>query len=145
MMAQKLLVIDDQKGVARVVGLVGAELGYETRIETRPEEAAETFITFQPDVVVLDMIMPEKDGIDVLQELLVVGSAFRLVLTSGFSTGYLQLAEQVARMHGMTGVTVLRKPFRRDDLRSALRPEWPVIPAEPRSAVPAGWHRLAAV
>lgn len=144
-MAQKLLIIDDQKGVARVVELAAAELGYETRIETRPEEAAEAFIAFRPDVVMLDMIMPEKDGIDVLQELLLIGSPFRLILTSGFSTGYLQLAEQVARFHGKTGVTVLRKPFRRNDLRSALRPEWSVISVRPRSAAPAGWQGFAVV
>jgi two-component system response regulator MtrA len=120
-MNKKLLIIDDQKGVAKVVGLIATTLGYETRVLTSPIRAVDVFLDFHPDVVILDMIMPEKDGIDVLNEILLTGFQPRIVLTSGFSEGYLRLAEGVARFHANDDVAVLRKPFRRDELVAVLQ------------------------
>ena len=73
------------------------------------------------DVLMLDMIMPEKDGIDVLNEVLLTGIPVKVVLTSGFSESYLRLAEGVARFHDNPNVSVLRKPFRREELMQLLR------------------------
>jgi CheY-like chemotaxis protein len=120
-MNKKLLVIDDQQGVAKVVGLIATTLGYETRVLTCPMRAIDVFIDFHPDVVILDMIMPEKDGIDVLNEILLTGLQARIILTSGFSDSYLRLAEGVARFHANDDIAVLRKPFRRDDLVAVLQ------------------------
>lgn len=120
-MSKKLLVIDDQQGVAKVVGLIASALGYETRLLTCPTRAIDVFIDFNPDVVILDMIMPEKDGIDVLNEILLTGMHPRIVLTSGFSDGYLRLAQGVARFHANDDIAVLRKPFRRDELVAVLQ------------------------
>lgn len=120
-MTKKLLIIDDQQGVARVIGLVAAGLGYETRALTCPTQAVDAFIDFRPDVVILDMIMPGKDGIDVLNEILLTGFQSRIVLTSGFSDSYLRLAEGVARFHANDDIAVLRKPFRRHELVALLQ------------------------
>ena len=84
-------------------------------------QATETFIAFKPDIVILDMIMPEKDGIDVLNEILLTGIPVKVVLTSGFSESYLRLAEGVAKFHENPNVSILRKPFRRDELINLLR------------------------
>jgi two-component system, OmpR family, response regulator ResD len=120
-MNKKLLIIDDQQGVAKVVALIAAALGYETRVLTSSVRAIDVFIDFHPDVVILDMIMPEKDGIDVLNEILLTGLQPRIVLTSGFSDGYLRLAEGVARFHANDDIAVLRKPFRREELVAVLQ------------------------
>ena len=69
----------------------------------------------------LDMIMPEKDGIDVLNEILLTGIPVKVILTSGFSDSYLRLAEGVARFHDNEDVSVLRKPFRREELITLLQ------------------------
>jgi len=128
-MTKKLLVVDDQEGVARVVSRIGSELGYQSKILTNPAHAVDVFLDYQPDIVLLDMIMPEKDGIDVLNEMMLTGLAARIVLTSGLSNAYLKLAEQLARFHERTNVSILRKPFRRTELLALL--------SEPAVAVPA--------
>jgi CheY-like chemotaxis protein len=120
-MQKKLLIIDDQAGMACVVGMLAAQLGFDVRTTSDPAAATGMFIAFRPDVVILDMIMPEKDGIDVLHEILLTGFPVRIVLTSGLSESYLRLAEGVARFHGMTDVRTLRKPFRKHDLSAALQ------------------------
>jgi CheY-like chemotaxis protein len=120
-MAKKLLVIDDQAGITKVVEMIARQLGITTRTLNNSSQATETFIAFKPDILILDMIMPEKDGIDVLNEVLLTGIPVKVVLTSGFSDSYLRLAEGVAKFHDNPDVSVLRKPFRRDELVELLR------------------------
>ena len=119
-MAKKLLVIDDQTGITKVVEMIARQLGLSVRSLNSSAEATETFIEFRPDVLLLDMIMPEKDGIDVLNEILLTGIPVKVVLTSGFSDSYLRLAEGLAKFHDNDNVTILRKPFRREELVKVL-------------------------
>ena len=119
-MATKLLVVDDQSGITRVVEMIARQLGLNVRTLNSSAQATETFITFKPDILMLDMIMPEKDGIDVLNEILLTGYPVKIVLTSGFSDSYLRLAEGVAKFHENPNVSVLRKPFRREELMDLL-------------------------
>ena len=72
-MAKKLLVIDDQTGITKVVEMIARQLGLNARSLNSSAQATETFIAFRPDILMLDMIMPEKDGIDVLNEVLLTG------------------------------------------------------------------------
>jgi two-component system response regulator MtrA len=104
-----------------VVGLIASAIGYETRVLTSPMGAIDVFIDFNPDVVILDMIMPGKDGIDVLNEILLTGSQPRIILTSGFSDGYLRLAKGIAQFHANDDIAVLREPFRRHELVAMLQ------------------------
>jgi two-component system response regulator YcbB len=119
-MAKKLLVIDDQTGITKVVELIAKQLGLNARSVNSPSQAIDVFLAFKPHVVMLDMIMPEKDGIDVLNEILLTGHPVKIVLTSGFSESYLRLAEGVAKFHENPNVSILRKPFRREELIKLL-------------------------
>jgi two-component system OmpR family response regulator len=120
-MAKKLLVIDDQTGITKVVELIARQLGLDVRSVNSSAQATETFIEFKPDVLMLDMIMPEKDGIDVLNEVLLTGIPVKIILTSGFSDAYLRLAAGVAKFHDNENVSILRKPFRREELVALLK------------------------
>ncbi|WP_428487601.1 response regulator [Rhodopila sp.] len=112
--------IDDQASITKVVGLVASTIGLEVETVNDPLQALDAFIKFRPDIVILDMIMPEKDGVDVLNEVLLTGIHTQIILTSGFSEAYLRLAEGVARFHDNDAIHVLKKPFRRDELVSKL-------------------------
>jgi DNA-binding NtrC family response regulator len=120
-MPKKLLVIDDQTGITKVVEMIARQLGLDARSLNSSAQATEVFIAFKPDILMIDMIMPEKDGIDVLNEILLTGIPTRVVLTSGFSNAYLRLAEGVAKFHDSNQVSVLKKPFRREELMNLLK------------------------
>ncbi len=75
------------------------------------------------------MIMPEKDGIDVLDERLLTGQPARLIVMSGYGDAYPRLAQGVATFHGSKPVVVLRKPFRREELETLLRSVLGIDPA----------------
>jgi DNA-binding NtrC family response regulator len=120
-MTQKLLVIDDQAGINAIVARVAAGIGLETMTVRESSKATEAFLSFAPDIVLLDMIMPEKDGIDVLNEMMAAGLPARFIVMSGYGEAYVRLAQGVAAFHGAEALPVLRKPFRRDDLEALLR------------------------
>lgn len=119
-MAKKLLVIDDEPGIIKVIEMAARQLGWETQSLSDSVGAAETFIKFKPDLLLLDMIMPLKDGIDVLHEILSSQIPVKVVLTSGYGDSYLRLGAEVAKFHHCVDVSVLHKPFRRSELMELL-------------------------
>ncbi len=120
MTQKKLLIVDDHAGVTGVIRATAETLGFSCRIVNRPEEAFPVFKVFAPDVLILDMMMPEKDGIDVLEEILRTDIETRFILTSGYGDGFLRMGERIVRGARETSVTFLKKPFRREELVAAL-------------------------
>jgi CheY-like chemotaxis protein len=94
--------------------------GFEVLVVNDPLKATEAFLAFKPDVAVIDMIMPEKDGIDVLNEMLLTGEPARIIVTSGYGDAMLRLAKGVAKFHASGRVSVLKKPIRRAELEKLL-------------------------
>src|SRR5690349_19799704 len=58
---RKLLVVNDQPGITTVVSLIAQQLGIDCMVLNSSAKATETFIEYRPDILMLDMIMPEKD------------------------------------------------------------------------------------
>ena len=118
---KKLLIVDDDVGLTKVYAQIGAELGFEVRMVNDSRQATEAFLAFHPDLAVLDLMMPEKDGIDVLNEILLADTHARVIVTSGFGDGMLRLAKGVASFHASERVSVLKKPARRAEFAQALK------------------------
>lgn len=119
-MSLRLLIVDDDIRLTRIVSLAATQLGLETMQVNRPAEALEAFVSFRPDVTLLDVFMPELDGIDVLHEVLLANIPTRLILTSGSGEELLSVARDAAQFHGVDDAIVLPKPFRRRELVAAL-------------------------
>lgn len=119
-MTRKLLVVDDQDSITKIVSRIAGELGYEVRTVTDPSAAFAVFEEFRPDVLIIDLVMPEVDGIDVLHAVLAAGTAARIIIMSGYGKSYLRLGESVAAFHNYAQITTLAKPFRRTELMALL-------------------------
>ncbi len=117
---RKLLIVDDDAGLTKAYARIGTDAGFEVRVVNDPLKATEAFLAFKPDIAVIDMIMPEKDGIDVLNEMLLTGVPTRFIVTSGYGDAMLRLAEGVAKFHSSGRVSVLKKPIRRAQLEQLL-------------------------
>ncbi len=63
------MVVDDDSSLAEMLSIVLRQEGFESRIVTRGDEALEAFRSFRPDLVLLDLMLPGKDGIDVCKEI----------------------------------------------------------------------------
>jgi len=65
----KVLIAEDEGALAEVVKEEFKMAGYEVKVAENGEEAMEMLKKMHPDVLLLDLIMPKKDGMSVLSEL----------------------------------------------------------------------------
>lgn len=65
----RVLVVDDDASLAEMLTIVLRQEGFDGRVVTRGDQAVEAFHDFRPDVVLLDLMLPGKDGIDVCKEI----------------------------------------------------------------------------
>ncbi|HEV8303645.1 MAG TPA: sigma-54 dependent transcriptional regulator [Gemmatimonadales bacterium] len=82
-MADTLLLIDDEEAVLRAVGDYFERIGYEVWREARGEHGIETFQRARPDVVILDLHLPDTSGLVVLERLRRDGAAVILLTGQG--------------------------------------------------------------
>jgi len=67
---KKILLVDDEEGLGRLVKLNLEETGhYEVRTETKGTQAHLAAREFQPDLILLDVIMPDAKGPEVAREI----------------------------------------------------------------------------
>ena len=69
MSENRLLVMDDDTDVGTFFGQVGEDLGFEVKVLTDPAEFSPAVLAFSPTVILLDLQMPGRDGIELLREL----------------------------------------------------------------------------
>lgn len=65
----KILIAEDDKFLASAYKVKLTKAGFEVQIAVNGEEALEILEEFTPDVILLDLIMPVKDGFTTLSEL----------------------------------------------------------------------------
>lgn len=63
----KVLVVDDDKNICEVIKMYLENSGYHVRVVNDGREAQEAFSSYKPDLVLLDVMLPYLDGIDVLK------------------------------------------------------------------------------
>ena len=69
MMKKSILLVDDEEGIRKVLGITLADLGYEVRTAENGVEALRIFKEVRPPIVLSDIKMPEMDGIELLRQL----------------------------------------------------------------------------
>ena len=82
-MADTLLLVDDDASVLRAIGDYFERIGYEVWRDGTGEQAMETFHRVRPDVVLLDLHLPDSSGLVVLERLRGEGAAVILLTGQG--------------------------------------------------------------
>jgi DNA-binding response OmpR family regulator len=65
----KVLIVDDEPHIAQAIDYLLTKAGFITRLATNGKEALQIAEVFQPEIVILDVMMPEMNGYDVAKEL----------------------------------------------------------------------------
>jgi DNA-binding response OmpR family regulator len=116
----RILVVDDEPAFGNFVGRVGLELGFEVEVRRDADSFIAVFPGFDPDIVVLDVVMPEKDGIEVIRWLAEHGCRARIIVVTGYNPSYARMTELLGRALGNLTVSTLSKPVKLATLRAAL-------------------------
>lgn len=118
--AKRLLVIDDEPAFSGFVKEVAEGLGYDVRVTLKADEFAEAYESFDPHVIVLDVVMPEVDGIELVQWLAQEKCKARIVIVTGYNPHYADAAKRLVSAGDLPSVQTLTKPISLADLRAAL-------------------------
>jgi DNA-binding response OmpR family regulator len=67
--ASKVLIVDDEPNIVLSLEFLMKQQGYETRVARDGDEALAEVERFRPDLVLLDVMLPRRDGFEVCQRL----------------------------------------------------------------------------
>jgi CheY-like chemotaxis protein len=106
---KKILVVDDDAAIRDTLFGILKESGYKVSCARNGKEALKKIAEEVPDLVVIDIIMPEKEGIETIFELRKKYVGIKIIAMSGggmiSAKGYLEIAEKVGVKYTLT------KPF----------------------------------
>ena len=115
---KKVVVIDDDAQIRRVIELKLRTRGYEVITAVNGKEGLNLIKSKQPDVVITDIIMPEKEGIEVITELQRDFPSVKIIVISGGGRvgpeEYLNLAKTMGLKHTFI------KPFTCNEILEAV-------------------------
>ncbi|HNX91772.1 MAG TPA: response regulator [Candidatus Omnitrophota bacterium] len=116
-MAKRILVVDDAPIIRLMVKDILQYNGYEVCGEgANGKEAVEKYKELKPDLVTLDIIMPEMDGIEALKEILAYDSAARVVMVTAIDQ-----RESLIKAIRIGATDYIVKPFENERVISAVK------------------------
>ena len=125
----RVLAVDDDPQALRYVRDALANAGYTPVVTGDPEEALRLVAEEKPDLVLLDLMLPETDGIELMRDILRAGD-LPVIFLSAYGRD-----ELIARAFDMGAVDYVVKPFSPTELaariRAALRRRAASEPSEP--------------
>ncbi|MGB7547641.1 MAG: EAL domain-containing response regulator [Terracidiphilus sp.] len=117
--ADRILVIDDDEVVGELVAASARAMGLHC-VATRDVKTFLNLVTPETTLILLDLMMPEMDGIEVLRLLGERRCKARILLISGMNKRVLETAEKLAQTLGLSVVGHLQKPFQLAELKKVL-------------------------
>jgi len=66
---KKVLVVEDEQILLKTIQFTLKEAGYEVFVAMDGDEASKSIKEHKPDIVLLDILLPKKNGLDVLREM----------------------------------------------------------------------------
>lgn len=79
----RLMIVDDSIFQRRNLGKMAAQMGWEVVAEaSNGREAIELYHGFKPDIVLMDLVMPEMEGIDAVERILAMDKRAKIVVIS---------------------------------------------------------------
>jgi signal transduction histidine kinase len=115
-MEKRVLLVDDEPGILRVLGISLADRGYRVMTAESGEEALRVFYEARPEVILTDIKMPGMDGIELLKRIKAESPNTEVIMITGH--GEMELAIQSLKYDASDFIT---KPINDETLDIALR------------------------
>lgn len=117
---KRLLIVDDEPRFAAFVERVAEPLGYNVEVTNHGRDFKTAYQREQPDTVVIDMVMPDIDGNELVLWLVEQHCAADIIIITGYHPDYAVNARLLAEYKGLRPVATLSKPVSISRLREAL-------------------------
>jgi two-component system, chemotaxis family, chemotaxis protein CheY len=114
---QSILIVDDDTQIRTLCRVVLEDAGYDVRLASQGAEALRLLGEAPADLVICDIFMPDKDGLETIPELRRRWPETKVLAISG-GAGNMPDFLPTARRFG--AVRTLQKPFSRDSLLEAV-------------------------
>ena len=111
-MPRKVLIVDDEPNIVTSLTFLMKKSGFETSVARDGDEALAEVERFQPDLVLLDVMMPKRDGFEVCQTLRAAGhTTLKIILLTAKGR-----ESEVAKGLAIGADDYVTKPFSTRDL-----------------------------
>ncbi len=111
----KIFLLEDEELIASMLTRSLKKEGYNVNMETKTDNVVNKIKTWAPDIVILDIAMPERDGIDILQEIIGDGIETQVVMLTADDS-----AETAVRAMKLGAADYLTKPFNTEEVKIVL-------------------------
>ncbi len=112
----KVLIVEDENQVARLIELELSYEGYQVDIAKTGKEALEKIEKFKPDLIILDWMLPEIDGLEVTRRIRSEGNDVPVIVLTGKDA----LSDKVTSLDSGAD-DYLTKPFATEELLARIR------------------------
>jgi EAL domain-containing protein (putative c-di-GMP-specific phosphodiesterase class I)/CheY-like chemotaxis protein len=116
----RLLVVDDEPGIVDLIANVARRLDYSVASASSAAEFLSLVDSFRPTLILLDLHLPDTDGVQLLRMLVARDCKAHVLLMSGVEERVLSTAYEVGMSHGLSMCGTLTKPMLVDDLQTRL-------------------------
>lgn len=116
---QRLLVVDDSTEITGLIGQIAETSGFDVHTLNDSSFFFKKFDALNPDLVCIDIHMPDVDGIEILRWLSGRSTSVGIIILSGGDPLFSKVAERIGQAAKLN-VRTIEKPFRIEDMREAL-------------------------
>lgn len=115
-MGFRVLIVDDQKGVRRLLEELFKKEGYEVNVAVDGKDSIEKVKAYTPDVILMDMKMPNMNGLEASEEIIKYDHTIPIIMMTAY--GEMEVVQKALEAGVKKYIT---KPFDIIDLRNLVR------------------------
>ncbi len=112
----RIYLIDDDELIVSMLARVLKQEGYDVRTSTTPNDIVAKIKTWSPAVILLDIRLPERSGIDILKDIMGQNIPSQVVMLTADDT-----AETAVKAMKLGAADYLTKPFNVDEVKIVLK------------------------
>ncbi len=117
-MNKSILIVDDDEAIRNFLKFILEKNGFKTLMAENGNEALEQFNNNQVDLVITDIVMPEKEGLEFIYELRNNDTNLKIIAISG---GGKHIPDYYLALANEFGVNAsIKKPFTEDDILQVI-------------------------
>ena len=111
----KILIIDDDPEIVEMLEVFFKSIGHQVAAAVTASDGIKQVVMYSPDIVFLDIRLPDKDGIEALKEIKKINKNLPVLMITGYKE-----AEKVIEAFRYGAIDCLLKPFNFDYIKNIL-------------------------